>query len=66
MYALGRNMLELRLREMHSIEMARKLVFDSQLVNGITQTLKRTPQGVKIVLGDPVGTLLRAPQVIRP
>ncbi len=60
--ALGRNMLEQRLREMHAIESARSLSDDPQLINGFVETLKETPQGVKLLLTDPGGTLLRAPK----
>ena len=51
--ALGRNMLEQRLREMHAIENARRLLDDPQLVNGVIETLKETPQGIG-VLRNPV------------
>ncbi len=60
--AQGRNMLELRLRELYAIENAGKLVRDPQLFNGFLETLKETPQGVKIMFTDPGGTLLRAPK----
>jgi hypothetical protein len=55
-------MLEQRLREMYAIENARKLVNDPQLVKGVLETLKETPQGVKVLLTDPAGTILRAPK----
>ena len=61
-HALGRNMLEQRLRELYAIEHARKLVRDPQLINGVVETLKQTPKGVKVVLTDPGGTILRAPR----
>lgn len=60
--AQGRNMLELRLRELYAIENAGKLVRDPQLFNGFVETLKETPQGVKVMFTDPGGTLLRAPK----
>ena len=63
--AHGRNMLEQRLREMYAIENARKLVRDPQLVKGVMETLKQTPQGVKVILTDPGGTLLRAPKGLK-
>ncbi len=62
MQALGRNMLEQRLGEMHAIENARKIVRDPQLVKGVVETLRQTPQGVRVVLTDPGGTILRAPK----
>lgn len=61
-HAHGRNMLEQRLREMYAIENARKVVRDPQLIKGVAETLKQTPQGVKVILTDPGGTLLRAPK----
>ena len=61
-HALGRDMLEQRLREMYAIENARQLVGDPQLINGVIETLKQTPQGIGVLLTDPGGTLLRAPK----
>ncbi len=60
--ALGRNLLEQRLREMNAIENARKIVRDPQLVKGVVETLRQTPQGVRVVLTDPGGPILRAPK----
>ena len=65
MKALGRNMLELRLREMHAIKNAEKLVRDPQLVKGVVETFRQTPQGVRVVLTDPGGTIMRAPKGFR-
>jgi len=62
MRAHGRNMLEQRLREMYAIENAGKMARDPQLVKGVVETFKQTPQGVKVLLTDPGGTLLRAPK----
>ncbi|SMP73843.1 hypothetical protein SAMN06265222_11723 [Neorhodopirellula lusitana] len=63
--ALGSNMLEQRLREMHAIENACKLVRDPQLVKGIVETFRQTPQGARVVLTDPGGTIMRAPKGFR-
>jgi len=58
----GLNMLELRLREMYAIENARQLAQDPQFIEGIFQTVRNTPQGIKILLTEPQGALLRAPK----
>ncbi len=63
--AHGRNMLELRLREMYAIENARQLVKDPQLIKGIVETFKQTPSGIGIIITDPGGTLLRAPKGLK-
>ena len=59
---IGRNLLEQRIREMRAIENARKLVRDPQLVKGVVETFRQTPQGVRVLLTDPGGSLLRAPK----
>lgn len=60
--ARGRAFLELRLREMYAIERARQLGRDPQLINGFLDTLRNTQEGAKILLSDPAGALLRAPE----
>lgn len=62
--ALGMNMLEQRLREMYSINYARKLIDDPQFVKGIFETVKQLPEGAKVIITNPGGTILRAPKGI--
>jgi len=60
--ALGKNMLELRLRELLAIDRARKMMRDPQMFQGVIETVQQTPQGVWTAITDPGGTLLRAPK----
>src|SRR5258708_3687738 len=59
--AHGMNMLELKLREMYAIENARKWAKDPQFVQAVFTMVKNTPQGVRLLLTEPEGALLRAP-----
>lgn len=60
--ALGKNMLELRLRELLAISRARKMMRDPQMFKGIMETFRQTPEGVWTAISDPGGTLLRVPK----
>jgi hypothetical protein len=62
--ARGRDMLGLRLRELKSIEAARKLSKDPLLVDGILAPLKDTEKGLKLIITEPLETLERAPKGI--
>lgn len=55
-------MLEQRLREMRAIENARLLVRSPQMINGVIETFRQTPQGVGVMFSDPGGTIMRAPK----
>lgn len=63
--ALGRNMLELRLREMRAITLAIQHSGDPQFVQGLYNSIRRTPQGAILVLSDPVGTIYRLPEGLK-
>lgn len=58
----GRDMLYLRLRELKSIEAARKLSKDPHLVDGILAPLKDTEKGLKLIITEPLETLDSAPK----
>ncbi|MEX0701196.1 MAG: hypothetical protein WD069_03795 [Planctomycetales bacterium] len=62
--ARGLGMLELRIREMHAVERARKLSRDPQFIEGVLGNLSAAPRGALIILKEPVSTLLRAPKGI--
>jgi hypothetical protein len=62
MTAQGRDMLDLRLRELKSIEAARKLSKDPHVVDGILEPLKDTGKGLVLVFTEPIESLKRAPQ----
>jgi len=59
--ARGRDMLGLRLRELKSIEAARKLSKDPLLVDGILAPLKDTEKGLELIITEPLESLERAP-----
>ncbi len=60
--ARGRDMLDLRLRELQSIESAKKLSKDPHAVNGILDPLKDTGKGFVLILTEPLESLKRAPR----
>ena len=60
--ARGRDMLYLRLRELKSIEAAKKLSKDPLLVDGILAPLKDTEKGLKLIITEPLELLERAPK----
>ncbi|MEX0714983.1 MAG: hypothetical protein WD066_00270 [Planctomycetaceae bacterium] len=60
--ARGMGMLELRIREMHAVERARRLSRDPQFVEGVLGNLTAAPRGALIILKEPVSTLKRAPK----
>ena len=60
--ARGMEMLDLRLHELHSIEQARKLSTDPQLVDGILDRLEQTGKGLVTLITDPLGSAARAPR----
>ncbi len=57
----GVNLLTVRIREMHAIRKARELSGDPQIVQGLVETLHRTPEGARLLITDPAGSLLRVP-----
>ena len=60
--ARGRDMLDLRLRELKSIEAAKVLAKDQHAVNGILAPLEDTGKGLNLLLTQPLETLGRAPK----
>lgn len=58
----GRNMLEVRIREMYGVDRARELAANPQVLTGLLDTLQETPKGVRILLSEPLEVLRRAPQ----
>ena len=60
--AKGRDVLNLRLRELKSIEAAKKLSKDPHLVNGILEPLENTAKGVELIISEPLETLGRVPK----
>lgn len=63
--AHGMDMLELRLREMYSIQLAERIRNDAHVQAGIASGLQKTGQGLSQLFSDPGGTLLRAPEGVR-
>ncbi len=60
--ARGRDMLDLRLRELNSIESAKKLSKDPHAVDGVLDPLKDTGKGLVLVVTEPLESLKRAPR----
>ncbi len=60
--ARGRDMLDLRLRELKSIEAAKNVSSDPHLVGGILDPLKDTGRGLALVVTEPLESLKRAPR----
>lgn len=60
--AHGLEMLELRLREMHSIRVAEDLRRRGHFSAGVIDNLRKTGRGLEELLADPAGALLRAPK----
>ena len=60
--ANGREMLDLRLRELKSIEAARELAKDPRVVNGILKPLEDTGKGLNLLITQPLETLGRVPK----
>ena len=60
--AKGRHMLDLRLRELKSIEAAQKLSKDPHFVNGILSPMKDTEKGLELIVNEPFESLERAPK----
>ncbi|OHB62548.1 MAG: hypothetical protein A2168_06805 [Planctomycetes bacterium RBG_13_50_24] len=60
--ARGRDMLDLRLRELKSIKAAQELSKDPLLVDGILTPLKDTEKGLKLIITEPLESLERAPK----
>jgi len=60
--AHGFDMLELRLREMYSLQVAERLRQEGHVSAGILDGLTKTGQGFEELLNDPAGVLRRAPQ----
>ncbi len=63
--AHGVNLLALRLQEMDAIHRASQLSRRPQIVEGLFDTLNSTPDGARILLRDPVGTILSTPDGVR-
>lgn len=59
--AHGKPMLVLRLREMDTIERARKMNREPQLIGSFLNTLVDSRKGAELLLTDPVGSVLRVP-----
>ena len=60
--AQGRPMLGLRLRELKSIEAARKLSKYPLIVDGILTPLKETEKGLDLIINEPFESIERVPQ----
>ena len=60
--ARGRDMLDLRLRELKSIESAKKLSKDPKVVDGVLDPLKDTGKGFMLLVTEPLESLKRAPR----
>lgn len=60
--ARSRDMLDLRLRELKSIESAKKLSKDPHAVDGVLDPLKDTGKGLVLVVTEPLESLKRAPR----
>lgn len=60
--ANGRDMLDLRLRELKAIEEAEKLSSDPHLVNGVLAPLKDTGKGLEIFVDEPLESIGRLPK----
>lgn len=60
--AQGRNMLALRLRELKSIEAAKKLSKYPLIVDGILTPLRDTEKGLDLIINEPFESIERAPE----
>ncbi|MHC4228369.1 MAG: hypothetical protein ACYSW0_13170 [Planctomycetota bacterium] len=60
--ARGRHMLGLRLRELKSIEAAKKLSKYPLIVDGILTPLRDTEKGLDIIINEPFESIERAPE----
>lgn len=60
--AKGRHMLDLRLRELKSIEAAQKLTKDPHFVDGVLSPVKDTEKGLELIINEPFESLERAPK----
>ena len=60
--AKGLDMLDLRLRELRSIDAAKRLAKDQHFVEGLVKPLKNTVEGGKLILTQPLESLGRAPK----
>ena len=58
----GRDVLNLRLRELKSIQAAKELAKDPHLVNGILSPLENTKTGVKLLVSQPLETIGSVPK----
>lgn len=62
--ATGRAMLELRVSEMYAIERAIRMNRDPQLIGSFLGTVDDTRRGTRVILTDPIGSVLRVPQAV--
>ncbi|UCG12516.1 MAG: hypothetical protein JSU72_18835 [Deltaproteobacteria bacterium] len=60
--ARGRDMLDLRLRELKSIEAAQELSTKPHVVDGILEPLKSTGKGLELLITEPLESLGRVPK----
>ena len=60
--AKGRHMLSLRLRELKSIEAARKLSKYPLIVDGVLTPLRDTEKGLDLIINEPFEAIDRAPE----
>jgi hypothetical protein len=60
--AKGRHMLSLRLRELKSIETAKKLSKNPRIVDGILGPLRDTEKGLDLIINEPFESIDRAPE----
>jgi len=60
--ALGKEVLELRLRELHAIEEAQRRTKDPHFVNGVLKPIKQAGKGLQLLITDPYNTLKNMPR----
>ena len=63
--ARGVNMLHLRLHELNAIDRALKERWAPKELEGAFRTLRKTPEGALMILGDPIGTIFRTPKNLK-
>lgn len=62
MHADGLNMVQLRISEMASLKKAGELSRDPQLVEGLLSNIGNADRGIRSLLADPIGSLIRTPR----
>ncbi len=60
--AIGKEVLELRLRELHAIQEAQRRTNDAHFVNGVLQPIKQAGKGIELFFSDPYSSLKNLPK----